>query len=209
MIFKVDHISYSCNSKSYKKLFADYSVSFEETSLKNVDCKREFFKYPRESHDLIMLKKQGEVPVELTVYEGKLLTETNTKLNGSIVNITTSSPRKLIDFYRLLGFEELETQNNIITLKMKAPLDDFTIFLIINESKEAKQIYLDSQGFSSIAFFVDDIFFEKEKIQKAGFFCSDINTVNVDSKNLFVCFARCVGEIVELIALNRNKESLI
>lgn len=72
MLIKIDHISYSCRTKDIEtvreKTFHDYRIKFRE-SLDNISAKRRYLASWHNRHELIMLFKEGEFPVELTAYE--------------------------------------------------------------------------------------------------------------------------------------------
>lgn len=200
MIVKFDHISYSCSivekDSVYKQKFAGkYKILFEEIGLKNIQGKQRLFYQHHQYHDLIMLLSERYLPVEITAYEDCKKEKERFFIEQGRIVVETAKAQETEAFFREFGFKR---QGEFMILK--PILDKQEIVLEIRETMQEYYSRLDNHGFTSLAFWSNNLHSEKRKLETAGYEVTPVEELMVNHRKLKLCFV--VGkqqEIVELI----------
>lgn len=205
MIIKVDHISYSGNRVDKKQIiekFENYKVDFEEVNLKNVKGKQSLFNEFHDTHDLVLLKKENSIPIELTLYEGCKNNKSMLEIKDQIILVRSKCRSETEIFFECLGFKEDHGY-----LYLKTILDNVAIKIRILESNNYS-CKLDNNGYSSLAFWVNNIEKERKRLIKCGYETTPVETLKVNEKILRLCFViGTQGEVIELIGVNKNENN--
>ena len=201
MIIKFDHISYSCGMEDKKEVFErfarQYEVLFEEINLRNISGKQKLFYEKHQYHDLVMFDSKENFPVELTVYDRCRTKEPGLALENNKIVIKTADRKETGFFFEKMGFVP---QGNVMVLK--TVLNKQKVVLQIEETENEYNQKLDNYGFSSLAFWSNNVEKERKKLKELGYGVTLIEELVVNQKKLYICFVvGKQGEIVELIGI--------
>ena len=202
MIVKFDHISYSCaifDEENTRQMFNDYEVEFHEIGLKNMSMKYKYMKEIQEKHNIMLLTKASNYPVEITAYD-KCIAQKATKyaVNDEWIEIYSCNPEQTASFFYLLGMKQEEDG----AMCIKPMLDERALKIKIYETVKDNSNYLDQEGFGSLAFVVDNAKKQRELFVNNGYECSEIEELNVNGKRLKIFFTNSpTNEIIEFIGL--------
>lgn len=205
MIVKFDHISFSCTleeEKEVRDLFKNYEIVFHEEKLRNSVIKKDYMCAEQELHNITLLNAQDEYPIEITAYPKCILSDLNEGVKYELVDdyivIYSVEPSETERFLELLGMKQGED-----TLwEVKPLLDKRKLRIKVCKVEKDRKIYLDSVGYGSLAFLVDNICKQKKLLENNNIRCSDIDELLVDGKMLKIFFASSItGEIIEFIGL--------
>ena len=205
MIVKFDHISYSCalnNEEKVRSMFEGYHTEFHEVDLKNMPMKFKYMHSETEKHNIMLLSKTGSYPVEITAYdtcqerqEGVL---PKYVVKDELIEIYSVNPEKTKVFLELVGLKKEEDG----VLWVKPMLDERVLKIKVCQSKQDTAVYLDEEGFGSLAFVVDNAKKHREQMINGGFPCSEMEELLVNGKKLKIFFTNSpTNEIIEFIGL--------
>ena len=201
MIVKFVHISYTCRigeETAFRKAYSDYEEAFCEKKVPNLDVKMEFMKLNTREHDLYMMTKEGNYPIEITSYSECVEGKNRLRVNSDELVILSSDMEKTEAFYRALGFATGDAGMSI-----KPMLNQTEIKIRIEQETDlSHKTYLDQKGWGILAFVVDNAKKQKRLLETAGVRATDIQELTVNGKCLKIFFAESnVGDLVELIGI--------
>jgi hypothetical protein len=207
MILKFDHISYSCTYFEEDKVlnsFSEYNVIFSQKQLFNIGGKSHFFKNAQNLHNITLLNAECRIPIEITAYSkcigGDACLEVDR--NENIIKLMTSDINETIKLFENLGFKIERNSYNGVFAMIKPFLDKYKISINILENQKKLAWNLDKAGYSSLAFIVDNIKKERERLKQLGYFTTNIERIKVNNRDLQVFFVKGnVGEIFEIIGV--------
>lgn len=207
MILKVDHVSFSCPTDyQYTEVMPPgFHVDFIEKDLENIPCKFPFLYKRQDTHTIIFLKYEDSAPIEVTQYKHCSNVETNIELRDGRYCLYVNDICASQLFFENLGFKTTSVDNQEITMEIKPILDKFVFKIKLMPIKNNNTWFLDQTGFSSIAFFVDDVQKTMNKMKKNGYEITFPQELKVNDKKLNIGFVRGKsGEIIEIIGLKRE-----
>lgn len=117
--------------------------------------------------------------------------------------IKTSDVKKSINFFKCLGFTEMDDKNKKI-LKFQSLFQKSLFYIYLEKSKNEnnQQYFLDDFGFNCLAFISNSAKNEKEKLHENGYYTTEIRDFFLNNKLLKIFFAKSdQGEIVEIISI--------
>ena len=200
MIIKFDHISFSgCKDKENEILdfFKDYAISFQERELCNIDAKQQFFTEYHSKHDLIMLEHESRIPIEVTLYDSCTYRNPIIDIKEEIIIIKSTSKEKTASFLKNIGFKEKNGR-----FYLKPVMDNKDVIVEVIEEAGELNSKLDNVGYSSMAFWVNNINKEHKKIMDMGYTVTEIEMLTVHEKCLKIFFvAGPCNEIIEFIGV--------
>lgn len=205
MIVKFDHISYSCalsQENNIRNLFSGYEVQFHEIGLENLSMKRAYMRDVQEEHNIMLLQKKGSYPIEITAYQTchsrTSGIEDKYVLMDDCILIYSENPEATVMFFELLGMKKGEDS----VLELKPLLDEKTVRIQVCKAEECAQVYLDDEGFGSLAFVVDNAKKQRQLLKDNNIKCSEVEELVVNGKELKIFFTKSsAGEIIEFIGL--------
>lgn len=200
MIVKLDHIAYSCLREEIDIVcdrFQGYHQVFREQDLPNPEIKRQLMQKWSAVHDIVLLNKTSEFPVEITAYD-TISHGSKYELSADHVIVNTSSIGASSFFYNTIGFK----QKNSMEMCFRSLMDEKAVVIRYNETQKSVSTYLDTDGYSCIAFWTNSADKEKKRLEKRGVNTTGIVDLCVNKKNLSVFFAyNEYGDICEFISL--------
>ncbi|MCM1213723.1 MAG: hypothetical protein NC331_00485 [Lachnospiraceae bacterium] len=204
MIMKFDHISFSCERKSVRSVssISGYELQFQNFNLRNIDCKKIFFREPQQGHDIYLYEKVQDVPVEITAYDTCFQGEDSMDVENSTVIMYSPDPGKTSEFLASLGLKKMESCGDELFLEGKFALGRVSCAIRKVNAVEWK---LDKTGWSSICFLSSDTKKELQRIQAAGYNVTSVEELTVNQKRMDIGFCTGpFGEIVEIISIKRG-----
>ena len=205
MIVKFDHVSYSCalgEEEKVRGMFEGYHTEFHEVDLKNMPMKFPYMHTRQEKHNIMLLSKADSYPVEITAYvicrERQESGFSKYVVNHDLIEVYSVNPEKTKAFFELVGLKTDEEG----TFWIKPMLDERTLKIKVCQAKQDRKVYLDEEGFGSLAFVVDNAKKHREQMLNGGFSCSEIEELLVNGKKLKIFFTNSpTNEIIEFIGL--------
>lgn len=204
MILKFDHISFSCKNEDAGKVMKSldgYELVFCEEKLHNMNSKKNIMKQVQAFHNISLMHSSAGLPIEITSYNFCESSNDYLMLDGCIIKLFSPKIEYSIQLFRHLGFKIEEKAPSVYLAELKPLLDKEPVTILIQE-REIQRPYLDSNGFSSLAFIVDNLEKEKEKLSRLHYNTTEIECLCVNKKQLKIFFLEGIsGEIFEFIAL--------
>ena len=204
MIVKFDHISYSCacfEEEKVRQMFAGYEAQFHEVDLVNMSMKYKYMHKVQEKHNIMLITKTENWPVEITAYEScekKKDSFDKYVLKEDLIEIYSEYPEKTEEVLLLLGMKKSEEG----VWELKPLLDDRKLRIQVIKAQNARKVYLDEEGYGSLAFVVDNAKKQREQFINSGYECSEIEELSVNGKILKIFFTNSpTNEIIEFIGL--------
>ena len=198
MVIKFDHISYSCDMESPDtKAVEGYCLDFEEKQLPNIKAKHDFLQNKSMFHNISLYRCEGKYPIEITAYP--VCTGHNQKymVSDEVITVNSQCPEETRRFYEVMGFKKAESG----MLELHPFMENRKVVLKVEES-DTGEVFLDKNGFGSLAFVVDRIEKHKTQLERNNYSVTEIETLVVNGKSLRICFAwDNVGDIVEFIGI--------
>jgi len=207
MILGVDHIAHSASDQDVAGiksglLNAGYNVFFEELSLENLLIKKPFLSEFHPVHDLVLMKKNGHIPIEVLNHHSSPRQSGLWRIvSGNEVAFKTSDRTSSLDFWQRLGFKP-DPENN--TVAFNSLFSRLTIVFEQNE-ESVHQHFLDDSGFNCLALFSSSVEDDRSKLCESCN-CSEIAELRVNGRNLRIFFANNVsgGELVEIFEIKKD-----
>lgn len=203
MIIKFDHISYSTNNKyEYRRFVREggYNVLFSEYNLTNAENKKILMNNFTKTHDVIFLQKEGLFPIEFQVYNNCFTREPLIQVCGDSFYLKVSDLKKTEKLLTCIG-ATLQGEN---VYALKPMMDKKEIIIqIIKVDHYVAPAKLDEEGWSSIAFWTNDIEKEYDMLFSAGFDVSPISSLCVNCKNIKLFWVtNGEGLIIEFLGID-------
>ena len=203
MIFKFDHISYSCEYNQEKQLFSrgglfeKYQIKFVERDLPNVQGKLPLLNHMWSVHDILFCECDGSLPVEVVLYKSCCKGNNCLDFQNNIIHVRTSKVSKTIDLLTLLGFKE---KDGLYVFESR--LDKMLVFVHVEEVANKVVSKLDEIGYTSLAMWSSNGVAEYENFLEHGFSVYDKSQLYVNGKKINVFFITDgQGLIVEVLSL--------
>ena len=204
MILGIDHIAYSVSDREVEKvkdnfIRAGYSIFFQETMLRNLPIKRQFLTDYHPFHDLMLLKKAGNISIEL-------LNHHSTRHQAGFWNVRsekevvfhTPNVTDSVNFWKRIGFSNTRGK----TVEYNSVFSQLAI--IFEQIDISPATFLDDCGFNSLALLTSSVDDERDKLRDICI-CSEIAELVVNQRILRIFFARnTTGEIVEFFEIRRD-----
>lgn len=206
MIIKLDHIAYSCNRNEMEhvlEMFSGYQMVFHETNLKNLPIKRGLMDSWAEDHDIVLLNRDGFLPVEMTAYDETVCGCEKYKIENNLITVFCNSIINSKMFYKALGFNEIG--DNIMILRtLIGEVVTIRFESISVPLPNDHRTRLDSKGYCCLAFVTNNAEKEKRKLDKCGAETTEIMKLVINKKtlNIFFVYNEC-DDIVEFICPER------
>ena len=205
MILKFDHIAFTCSKDEIDEILGSlkgYNQVFYNTDIPNLEIKHKLMSYWCDTHDILLLEREGEYPIEITAYEQTGFEKEKYEIRDNIIIVNTSSLSESIDFYRAIGFK----QSDDCELTINPVIGNNNIILHLNKLDSIMN-HLDNRGFCCLAFITNSVDNEKRKLDKKNISTTDIKTLRVNSKELNIFFAyNTEGDICEFISINKEEK---
>lgn len=208
MILKVDHVSFSCplDYQYAKVLPPGFHVDFIEEDLENIPCKLPFLHRKQDAHTIIFLKYENSVPIEITQYKQCSNVGTNIELRDGRYCLYVNDINASQLFFENFGFKTTSADDQEITMEINPLFDRFIFKIKLVPAQNNNTWFLDQTGYSSIAFFVDDIQKTMGKMKSNGYETASPFELKVNGKMFNIGFMRGKnGEIIEIIELKREQ----
>ena len=204
MIVKLDHIAVTCCKKDIAGLiskFSDYRVSFFETSVFNSEIKRGLMYTWMSDHDITLLEKDGDIPIEITGYESIVTGNKKYEPDSQNVIIThTGNKAESDNFYEAIGFKTDDVGR--LYIKPAMGFSPVTLEIIEDRVDCCQDFKLDCEGYCCLAFVVNNSAKEKERLDEAGIKTTEIDSILLHDRTMKIFFAyNEQGDICEFIGL--------
>lgn len=205
MLVKIDHICCTCRTgeeEEVLKSFPEYSVSFVEKNLTNLDIKEEKSNYENTVHDIIYLEAENHVPIEITSYHnvGESGNGISFSQEDSVLHIKTPDVSKTLEVLKLCGAKVTECRDFCAECSLKGLLDKNQLRIEVSSTKENTNWILDEKGICCLAIIVRNIETARDKWMKY-YRATEIRSLNVNGRvlKLFFGYGDC-GETIEIIS---------
>lgn len=211
MILKFDHISYSCGlGQEFKRILPNgYREAFREMDLSNISCKQRYLRHGSRTHNIFMFQPTGsDLPIEVTQYPTVTGKNEALQLMDGEIQWDVEDLASAVDFFACLDAKEHAGSDQRKVVEITPFLEKAGIRIHLREKKadRKRRTFLDVEGFSSLAFFVDDARKYLAGVHEAGFFGTEISSIAVNGKWLDIAFVEGAnGELVELISLMKGR----
>ena len=206
MILGIDHIACSVPENEFENvkqnfLNAGYSVFLEETGLENLLIKKDFMTDYKSVHDLILMKKNGCIPVEI-LNHGSSSRKTGLfeVVADNSINYKSMDKAGSLRFWEQFGFAGEPDCGKVKYRSFFSSLE-----ISFEESTEKRYSCLDDVNYNCVALMTTSVVEEYAKLKDLCK-CSDIAELKVGGRNLKIFFARNIsgGEIVEIFEIARS-----
>ena len=204
MIIKLDHIAYTCKKdgkENIKKRLEQYQTVFEEDNVKNLLIKKDLMDNWQEDHDLSLMEKEDDLPVEITAYEKVSKADGKYKPINNRIWVATNSKPASIFFYEKIGFRGTGEGMQIKPLMGISPID-----IELHEKSplelDFKNHYLDTEGYCCLAFVTNQINREIERLKRCDISTTEIMNLTLHDRSMSIFFAyNDQGDICEFIGI--------
>lgn len=229
MIAQVAHIILNTENFNQQQQFLTsfgYEEQFQLREIETPQIKKELMSQWSEKQNIALYKKEKSLSIELIDYGytasssgvyspvheestnftdppemsteiSKSQTTTLSKLRLKTSNIVISR-----QFLEHLGFDSNEENKNL--MQHTSPIDNFELSIELIPYERSNKTYLDSNGFSCIAFITTSLRSELERLSDLGYPTTDIHRMDFSTYIAdisFVCGPS--GEFVELISIKQ------
>lgn len=207
MILGIDHIALSASDQDVAEiksglLNAGYDVFFEELSLENLPIKKQFLSEFHPVHDLVLMKKNGHIPIEvLNHHSSRRQSGLWRIVSGNEVAFKTSDRMASLDFWQHLGFKPGPENNTAVFNSLFSRLS-----IVFERNEDAThQHFLDDSGFNCLALFSSSVEDDRNKLCESCK-CSEIADLRVNGRSLRIFFANNIfgGELVEIFEIKKD-----
>mgnify|MGYP001544167032 CR=1 FL=1 len=206
MIIGFDHIAYSTiNIDAEIENFVNnnYSCKFINKQLKNNIAKKELLENFYDTHDIAFLTGDSIISIEI-IEHSKCLPATagEYKYRQNFIEVNAYNKKTEEEFWEnVLRFKKIS--GNKMNLRSFNPSLSCTIEICQN--KDFSKYYLDSKGYTCMAFYSNNLKEEIRNIEKfGGKEISDIFSFNVNNKLFNITLFRTAGgNLCELLELKR------
>ena len=202
MIIKFDHLTYVTDEGHYDFVHNrmgqnGYSLKFKEINLRNIQPKIPFLLLENTHHSMYYYEADRGLPIEIVVYNRLRpgFPTVDYTYNNRDFTLKTQNNSKLCALLKALGVQ----MNNDSSCRLNGLFDKAPINAVLQVETTVEPV-LDTEGFCCPTLLVDSYERVKNGIESGGGFCTEMEELNVNGRQLKVFFAIAGSTIIELIS---------
>ena len=225
MIVGIDHIAWATHNAAdeitaFERL--GYNVRFERSGVPNLDIKKPLMTKWPELHDLVMLDREGSLPIEMIdhgfvnphrgfIHNGGLITreEFLAELPDPFVHLAVPSVNyeASVRFWSNLGFQKKAETPGYCEMMFTGLADKRKVIVDVVSMEKSRQYKLDDNGFNCLALVSTNAASERKKLDKKGYRVTEIAEPETGGTPLSVFWVTGPsGELVEIVSPARKKK---
>lgn len=204
MIIKFDHLTFVTSQPNLQDTLDNfvkqgYNIKFKEERLANIEIKKKYLFFNQEFHDLYFLEASDSIAIEVISYSQTTTDNAPLQFNlrDKIIIHNAINQQALLDLYLTLGMKRVDADNIIMNgmLDRDPIIGNFT-------NVDTVSFNLDNEGFCCPTLIVDSYPKTKQLVEGKGYFCSEVNELIVNNKQLKIFFVEGkFGEVIEIISI--------